>query len=263
MSVAEKVKKYYDKAVNRFSGHRAVYHHVPKCGGTSVARSFRMRYFLSQTSINAASSVEILQQLFPDDSKAEHYRRLRDFRESLLLYYLYSDIRWISGHVRYSETAHRHFSGSYKFITVLREPVSRYLSNYKYNYNRKSYSGTRLDLEAYMDTIEGTMQGCLYGEYFSGLPADADFRSKDAVIRAQQNLQKFDLVGYTHEMRDFARNTGELLGVRANIGHENRAKGNHDAVINKIPESTINSVRTLCAPDIEIYDYIRKQQAGR
>jgi len=256
------VKKYYDKAVNRFSGCRVVYHHVPKCGGTSVARSLRLRYFLSQTSINAASTVETMKQLYPGDSKAEHYRRLRDFRESLLLYYLYSDVRWVNGHVRYSETAYRLFSGSYKFITVLREPVSRYLSNYKECYKKNSYAGTDLDLEDYMDTFEGRMQGCMYSEYFSGLPADADFRSEAAVNAAKQNLQKLDLVGFTHEMRDFAGKSGKLLGVHISIGHENVGRNKTDTASSAIKESTIDSIRALCKTDIEIYDFIRKYVSG-
>jgi hypothetical protein len=222
-----------------------------------------MRYFLSQVSINAASSVETLKQLYPDESKAEHYRRLRDFRESLLVYHLYSDVRWISGHVRFSDTAHRIFSGSYKFITLLREPVSRYLSNYRYNYLRDSYSGTRLDLEDYMDTFEGRMQGSLYAEYFSGLPANAAYRSEEAVSRARQNLQKLDLVGFTHEMSAFAGKAGDLLGVRVKIGHENRGKGSTEAAINSIPESTIDAIRELCASDIEIYDFVRNLRSDR
>jgi hypothetical protein len=263
VSIAGNLKKYYGKAVNRFSGNRAVYHHVPKCGGTSVARSLRMRYFLSQASINAASSVETLKQLYPGDSKADHYRRLRDFRESLLLYYLYSDVRWVSGHVRFSEVAQQLFSESYKFITVLREPVARYLSNYKYNYMRDSYSGTTLELEDYMDTFEGRMQGCLYAEYFSGLPADADYRSEHAISKARENLQKFDLVGFTHEMAEFARKSGELLGVSVSIGHENRGKIDTDAAISSIPGSTQDKLMEVCATDIEIYNYIRTWQAGR
>lgn len=260
MSIAGKVKNFHSRAVNTFCGHRVVYHHVPKCGGTSIARSLRMRYFLSQVSINAGSSVETLKQLYPNTSKAEHYQRLRDFRESLLVYYLYSDVRWISGHVRFSDVAHRNFSGSYKFITVLREPVSRYISNYRYNYLRDSYSGTRLGLEDYMGTFEGRMQGSIYAEYFSGLPAHADFRDKEAVNTAKHNLQKFDLVGFTSEMRAFSEKAGDLLGVRVKIGHENRGKENTESVIRSIPESTIGAIRELCASDIEIYNFARNQQ---
>jgi len=256
MSFSEKLLLLHDKLSNIFCGKKVVFHHVPKCGGTSVNRALRMQYFLSQTSLDAISTNKTINLLYPDASDRIFFQKRRDLRQTILLYNLNRYVNWISGHICFSETAYKNFCNTYKFITVLREPITRYISNYNALY---ANAHTQLSLEDYIETYEGQMQGCVLGEYFSGMQSDADFRSKDAIKKAKHNLEKFDLIGFTDEMSTFGSNAKKLLGVHMHIGHENRAK----KIINKphenVKDSTLERIKSLCVSDVEIYNHAHKE----
>ena len=255
MSFAEKAKYVYLKVADKLSGKRVVFHHLPRCGGTSVARALRMRYFLSQTSINAACSYETIKRLGFCNSKSEIIMKTKDFREMLLFYYLHSDIHWINGHVRFSIAAYEDFNTIYKFVTVLREPVSRFISDYFGNYGKQKYSGTELSIREYLECYEGKMQSNCYSEYFSGLPINSEFGTTLAIDKAKENLDKLDLVGFTNNLDLFANKISSLLGVKVKIGHENTGKVLKNARNMTITPEIKEKITEVCKGDIEIYDY--------
>lgn len=258
MTLAGRARGVYETAAKRFSGQRVVYHHVPRCGGTSINRAFRLRYLLSQVSINATATAETVRQRFPDIPAEEFQIRLRDLRESILIYHLNDYVHWISGHVRFSPAAYSAFSPGYRFMTVLRDPIERYLSDYFCCYKSDRYFRTDLPLEEYLDSFEGRIRTSVYGEYFSGLPADADFTSDEAVTLAIENLAKFDLVGFTDDMQGFVRDASSMLGVRVKVGHENKGRGGSSGRSVAVAPETMGKLQEMCESDMRIYRYARE-----
>ncbi len=130
MSYQKKLRQIYEQLVKSTSGKFVVFHHVPRCGGTSVSRALRLRYILSQFSLNAKASYETIKNKYPHSPGNVFFDNLYSFRESLFDYALNSYIRCVSGHVKFNENTYDKFCNTYKYITVLRDPVQRYLSDY-------------------------------------------------------------------------------------------------------------------------------------
>ena len=56
MGILDRAKSLRAEAVERLLPQKFVFHHVPKCGGTSVGRALRKRYLLSQATVTPESS---------------------------------------------------------------------------------------------------------------------------------------------------------------------------------------------------------------
>lgn len=259
MSLLGRVKTGIDRLAELSTGHPAVFHHVPRCGGTSVARAFRARYALSQVALNARAAARVAVHNRPDFDDAAALAETRRFRDELLLYFLHSNIKWISGHMRFSPSAYEAFHDRYRFITVLRDPVQRFLSDYGKNFGKNTATATSLPLDAYLDTVQGQSRGCVYSEYFSGLPADADFRTNEAAELAVEHLGKFDVIGYTDDMGKFGKSVSKALGVRVMVGHENKRSSADVKQSSLLSDAETQKLHAVCATDIRVYEAIREQ----
>ena len=148
MGFVDHAKSARSRIISNTMGNYVVFHHVPKCGGTSVARALRMKYILSQVTIKPEQTYRSLEAFSAEPDREKLLVDVLDLREQMLLYWLYDDVRCISAHVRYSEHAYREFSDRYKFITTLREPVDRFISHFfwvKGHPNSHSYISAELD----------------------------------------------------------------------------------------------------------------------
>ena len=254
------MKGAYTKLTNATCGHRVVFHHVPKCGGTSVRRALRMRYALSYTGFGSDPVYRALEAMHPSDDRASISRRVTDYREIQLLHFLFADIRCIAGHVRFSNKAHELFSKEYKFVTTLRDPVSLMVSSFTYSTNigieRWRATG---DLEDYLETERAQDFGSLYSHFFSGLAHADDPNSTHSVERAKANLAKFSAVGLVEDMADFQQQLHAALGIRLRIGHTNRSRVDRDEAVAPRLRAKIEE---MSAPNIEIYEFAKSELMG-
>ncbi|MEP3550064.1 MAG: sulfotransferase family 2 domain-containing protein, partial [Marinomonas sp.] len=104
---------------------RIIYIHVPKCGGSSFGAALRLRYFMSQAVINLDPGDPAL----PAETRilADYARRRAQLHQSAN-----QGIRMISGHVQYDPELHDRGAKNYTFVTLLRDPVVRFVSHYNY-----------------------------------------------------------------------------------------------------------------------------------
>src|SRR5438876_5474583 len=99
-------KVLFEGATDFLCSKRIVFHHVPKCGGTSVGRALRRAYILSQASVTPEESFRALTAVKERaDRLISPIRDVYEFRELMLLYLLYSDVRCIAAHIPFSEIA--------------------------------------------------------------------------------------------------------------------------------------------------------------
>jgi hypothetical protein len=56
MGRIDRLKALQPRVLDRLTPQRVVFHHVPKCGGTSVGRALRKRYLLSQATVTPEAS---------------------------------------------------------------------------------------------------------------------------------------------------------------------------------------------------------------
>lgn len=254
-SVVDLAKHVQQSIFDRFLPQRFVFHHVPKCGGTSVGRAFRKRYLVSQTTVSPENSFRAYEAFTQCDDRERLLVDVLDLREQMLLYHLFSDVRCVSAHVRFSEVAYARFGDRYKFVTVLREPVGRFVSHFNWSHGRRgAHAEITAEFDEFLESDRAKRMGAIYCEYFSGLPKDADLLSEVAIGRARENLARFDVVGRLNDLGTFSKAVRDNLGFRIHIGHENKdPKSGTGVGVKQLSPAQLAKVEALCAPDLAIW----------
>lgn len=255
MDAIGRIRRLNQMFLDRTAPQRFVFHHVPKCGGTSVARALRRRYLTSQATVKPEPSFRAFQAFTGRTDTDRMLIDVIDLRKQMMLYLLYDDVRCISLHVPFSDVAHQVFKDRYKFITILREPVSRFLSHYNWSSRRPGAHG-HIDesFDSFLASERARRMGAEYVEMFADLPNDAALDSPEAIAAAVWNLTKLDVVGRLDDLAGFSDALKRELGIRIRIGHENRAHRSRDFVAGSdLTEDQRQAVWRICAPDIAVW----------
>jgi len=237
---------------------RILFHHIPKCGGTSIDDAIRKFYRSNNiANLNPPASLKASQKLGVG---------LFHYREILLNYFMECEkVQYISGHFPFSSTAYESFKDNFTFLTILREPVSRFLSEYFYNrYKQSNHQAekSKFPLQEYLDTEFGRTQGCQYVKFLidpslseSASITTNDYFSRELIEEAKNNLQKFDIVGCLEYNDLFIKQFEQNFQVKLNVKPRNK----NPAPISNIKEETTelidNKINQLCNPDKEIYEF--------
>lgn len=258
MSLVQRLYNHRNAFKQAIMGKRVVFHHVPKCAGTSVSRALRTRYFLSEESIAAPGTAAVMEKQYGklDFSNLEDFNRIRRFRVELLHYMMWKDVYFIGGHVPFNELAYDQFQG-YKLITVLRDPVERFVSEYFYNYQRNHHSNIDLDFESYLDSSLGQRNALKFCEYFCG-DTELSVENPSALVdQAKANLKRFSVIGFTDNMAKFETDVKQELGVRISFGVQNKRTTSDKKVSETVTPELRERLREMCRFDQEIYDAAR------
>lgn len=224
---------------------RIIYIHVPKCGGSSFGAALRLRYFLSQAVIN----------LDPGDSTLPAGPRIRaDYaHRRVQLHRLVSRrIRMISGHVQYDPELHGNAAKDYTFITLLRDPVARFVSHYNYLQRRHPGPSRPDTLAAFLNTVDAARLASQYLFYFAGQSLQPDQDPAPLIARAIASLARFDIVGDLSEPRAFAQQLQRHIGTPLPLWRRNAAPAP-----TKVPADLRPRIEALCAADLAVYQAAR------
>lgn len=260
MSLIDRIRALNRQAAQYLMPQPVVYHHVPKCGGTSVGRALRTRYVLSQGSILTTPTHETARTLHPDADPARQWAETLKLREAMLLYMMHCGVRCIAAHVGFSERAHQAFAGHYAFVTLLRDPVERFLSHYHHSFGRDDHSRIDLPLEAFVETPLARSFGTRYAEYFRGTPSLEALDARDTIEAAKRNLERLSVVGFMDSLDIFTAQMRSVLRIRISIGHENRGR-RPAAATQSLSPALRAKIESICAPDIEIYAHAQRRFA--
>ncbi|WDI32861.1 sulfotransferase family 2 domain-containing protein [Hyphococcus flavus] len=241
-----------------------VFTHVQKCGGSSVEAALFRRYRLSRERIYPIESraAERLADPASTDISAHPELLSFDFRRKLLAYALEKGTLCVTGHNPINEAIREKHRHSHKFITVLRDPVERFCSHYRYVY--RSGLGTSVDqeIDEFVTTERARWYGSNYATFFGGSPAHQPTVSTAEVEAAKKLLLSFDVVGFLDRMESFEQQLSDQLSLNINIGYENRTSERSTHWRGDFSNETLKRIRDLCQPNIEIYNYVREKRAA-
>ncbi len=272
-NLAKKTSLIAARTVNLLHNHpreSIFYLHIPKCGGTSVNKALQECYFrwsFSDTSniinLDSPASWKAVEDstgtMLSPDTVNDHI--VMQFREKLLMYYMSQmHLQFISGHFPFSTKAYQAFADKYAFITLLRNPVDRWISSYFYNLNRQRYQYRKIQMsvEDYIKSEYGRSQGYEYAKFLSGIDENGKFISESAVYRAQENLHKFKVVGLLEDMKSFIDCFEVEFGRRPNIKVLNKQPSQEDPVAWAAIEKAKEQIQEICQPDLKVYEYALK-----
>lgn len=233
-----------------------MFYHIPKTAGRSVGQALTQVYYgisrkPSRASIlRSGQSVSAVSEITGDD--------LDLLRERDLLMSLASPKnKLIAGHVPYSCYAYNHFHETTLFMSLLREPVSRFLSLFFFNrYKGSDHYSLECSLDQFIDSERGEQAGQSYQRTFgrdeSGVIENADKR----YLQALSNLKKLDIIGVVEEMSSFEEKMEDILRRKVQIPHinSNPRKKYHDDVT----AEQMKKIQEICAQDTRLYEEARK-----
>ena len=241
--------------------------HIPKCGGSSISYAIGWHYLTLDirkgrgfVSLDPAASSNVIRITnktnYPYNTTDDH--PVLKFRENLLLYFMsQKNTKYISGHFTFSEIAYREFGDQYAFVTILRDPVKRWISSYFYNrYKKADHIKIEADITTYLQSEFGRSQGYECVKFLGGADLAGDYTSKQAIDRAKKNLHKFDVVGCLEYQEIFLKQFEDRFGVRLKLEKRNLNPTSESHRRSIITEEIEEKIRAICRPDCEIYQYV-------
>ncbi|MDX1780127.1 MAG: sulfotransferase family 2 domain-containing protein [Thalassovita sp.] len=239
--------------------HRSVFFHMPKCGGTSLSEAMQATVPFNQRIgiIDAPSTRRgaAILNFDMDDAFLCHEdlasgQLVFDLRETLFLQHMAWGTMLIQGHLPWSEKAAAHFGRDYRFVTLLRDPVARTVSNFRMTQR----SGvTRGSFETYLESDIARRHARAYLRYLSGRNDISEDEVPDALALAKERLSRFSLIGFLEDIDDFLSRYRDLFGVRLRMGWLNRDPDRKPLC----PDAQMQRLTELCAPDIEIHEFAK------
>jgi hypothetical protein len=245
--------------------------HIPKCGGTSLTEALKATYRTLDirqerglVGLDPVASFDIAKQIFPtgnadkgfDEDSVDHHPFFA-MREILLLYFLGMErTKFVSGHFAFSELAYQTFGREYAFVTMLRDPVKRWLSGYFYSrYGESDHRRTQLDLIEYLDSPRAKAGGTILVKFLGGPDPEGDYASRRAIERAKENLHKFRLVGFIEHEQAFLDRFEAEFGLRLKLPRLNQSPRSEASRRTEVTPEVVDRLRTICEPDAEVYEY--------
>ena len=238
---------------------------MPKCGGTSISNAMYATIpFYKRVAVIDAMSTRIacgldFRQIKDQMICHEDYDNgqvVFDFRKNLLEMHAAWDTYLVHGHLFYSENIEKYYKDEYKYVTIMRDPLSRMISNYHF---AKQMKETQIKFEDYIDSDLAVKHASVYLRYLTG-KNNVNIIDRSEIELAKKRLEKFDLIGMLDDLSKFESDYRKLFGVKLNIPKMNVGKNKSNE---KLSPDVERKFMELCSADYEIFEYAKEINQSR
>lgn len=233
---------------------RICFPHVPKCAGVAVENAIRRQYSLKEKALTSSFRVNLRACQRAAEATSTPASQLR---QHMLACALASPRNvFATGHVACKPQLVSAFLDEWRFITVLRDPVERWISNYVYDRHKTTdWAKVDIPVEEYLESERGRNGGMIFLRYFSSMeeppPSGEHGRFVD---EAEANLRRFAIVGAAENMAKIEEDFRRVFGRGLTIRRSNRTPDPGAKQKIKDDSKLLGQVREVCQPDIELYE---------
>ena len=243
---------------------RIVFLHVPKCGGNSIRDALKQAYRWPLTSAR--------RKVFQDRprrsrrSVAMTGRPVEELRDGMLRYHLCDRrIRLCAGHFHWPQGLRKDFP-EVSFATLLREPVSHFLSTY---YTRREDRGQTEDmkieesLDAFLDSEPARRIGATFVRFFGGEIRPESALEPDVLALAERRLASVEMLGILEDLPGWLGAVEAHTGARLVIGHSNAGRLRAVREREEVADGTRARIDEIVRPNRALYDFVVKHLGDR
>lgn len=225
--------------------------HVPKSAGSSIATAIRDQVYIHDN----LDVFDIKQSPSLRAAKVTN-KSMMQARETILAYHLSIDSNFFGkGHCYCRPNLIKEFSKEWNFITVLRNPIDRWISEYVYNtYKQGQWTKNNLPLREYLESRKAVAGGQQLVRYFSNYSLDFQSPVESHIEEALENLSQFTLVGTMDNLDIWTNQLKTRFSLKIDLPNINKSPKNQVAEQIRSDAQTMRKIQNLCKHDLEIYD---------
>lgn len=232
---------------------RICFSHVPKCAGSAIAAAIPREAFpLRERMLFRNFSVALGASEIAASHAGLPPMKLREY---VLAYHLaLPQYKYAGGHVHCPPSLVERFGHNWAFVTILRDPVDRWISEYVYNrFKVSDWAKNDLPVEEFIDTETAKMSGQTYLRYFSSLDATSPLPTTAHVDEAVTNLARFSVVGTIEHFNEWMARFRQEIGVSLKVPITNISPNKGEADRIKARPELMREITRLCEADIAVY----------
>lgn len=143
----------------------------------------------------------------------------------------------------------------WNFVTVLRNPVSRWISHYLYGRTAGPHDRFGIDEEIgdFVNSNRGRQLGHCYASFFAPDVISATGDIGRAVKACVDRLRRFSVVGRLEDLDDMNERFSRVFGRPLRISKKNVTNYKNAGVRREQVEDHVARITELCQPDIAVY----------
>ncbi|MEA5596129.1 hypothetical protein [Rivularia sp. UHCC 0363] len=260
------------KLANTLSQKKVVFLHIPKCGGTSISSAIASAIHTGwEGYVDPIRTRKLAQLILGDQEQAEGSSLLFHIRQAIFFEFIQEEKPFIFGHfpVIYDCLIN---PKDYVFVTVLRYPCERFISQFKYSVGTK-YNSLKQPLNTdeinliwnnYIESKLAAFHANILSAYLDER-GSYDLGSQESLARAMRNLEYFEVVGFLEKLDDFSENIYQAIGKKITIEVKNKSEyklssyQQKEIFLNFFDEQKLLQINELCRQDLKLYEFAQSQ----
>ena len=262
-----------DYSVNARTNQRIFFMHLGKCAGTSVFNAIRHSMHVGwEGYVDTHTAIQNAKAIHNTDDLNVLLPRFHELRIHSALQRMSKKNQLVGGHIPYCKTAFQQYQKDYNFLTVMRDPVERVISIYKYSKARGhsfkpkgKYLSPEEELQFFLNSPRGKIEVNNYVAFFGGLHTTQTYYNN--VEKAKQNVEDFHLIGFTDNLTEFANQFHKMFGLELDIPSlrvtkqvfkEKSSPKSGEEIDKLFTQEIRQQIAELCKDDYKVYHYAKE-----